>query len=159
MTGMSFDYSIFGLYIMKPATLLFQGLFGFLFLVIGPAYSAFAQVPVPVTVEPPTDTIPAHTDSVLRIKNLNPYITLHVDSSLQYNLEINRDKSQYYFYLKNSPIGLKIDKDNGQLSFKAEKSFFLSGKLKYDYEYKVRLGVQNLNQPADRLDTTFSILF
>mgnify|MGYP003351767613 FL=1 len=81
---------------MKPATLLYQGIFSFLFLVFGTDYSAFAQVPVPL--EPPMDTVPAYTaDSVLRIKNLNPYITLHVDSSLQYNLEINRDERQYYF--------------------------------------------------------------
>jgi hypothetical protein len=35
----------------------------------------------------------------------------------------------------------------------------LSGKLKYDYEYKVALSVQNLNNPADKVDTFFTLLF
>jgi hypothetical protein len=100
-----------------------------------------------------------HADSLLRIKNINPYITLHVDSTLRYAFEINRDQSQYYWYLKNSPVGLKINKDNGVLTFKAEKSYFLSGKLKYDYEYKVNIGIQNLNDPAERIDTSFILLF
>jgi hypothetical protein len=56
-------------------------------------------------------------------------------------------------------VGLRINKDNGVLTFKAEKSFFLSGKLKYDNEYKVTVGVQNLDNPAERVDTSFSILF
>ena len=100
-----------------------------------------------------------NADSILRIKNINPYFTLHVDSTLKYSFEINRDQSQYYWYLKNSPVGLKINKDNGVLTFKAEKSFFLSGKLKYDYEYKVNIGLQNLNDPTDRIDTSFILLF
>ena len=100
-----------------------------------------------------------YADSVLRIRNINPYFTLHVDSTLKYKLEINKDQSQYYWYLKNSPVGLKIDKDNGILTFKAEKSYFLSGKLKYDYEYKVNIGIQNLNIPNERIDTSFVLLF
>ena len=98
-------------------------------------------------------------DTVLRIKNFSPYFTLHVDSTLDYHFEINKDPLQYYWYLKNSPVGLKIDKDNGVLHFKAEKSYFLSGKLKYDNEYKVRLGVQNLDEVNDRVDTTFTLMF
>ena len=98
-------------------------------------------------------------DTLLRIKNFSPYFTLHVDSTLDYNFEINKDPSQYYWFLKNSPVGLRINKDNGRLHFKAEKSFFLSGKLKYDQEYKVRLGVQNLDNENDKLDTTFTLLF
>lgn len=98
-------------------------------------------------------------DTVLRIKNFAPYFTLHVDSTLDYHFEINRDPEEYYWYLKNSPVGLKINKDNGTLHFKAEKSFFLSGKLKYDTEYKVNLGVQNLNDVKDYVDTTFTLLF
>ncbi|MBS1668440.1 MAG: hypothetical protein JST58_13775 [Bacteroidetes bacterium] len=90
---------------------------------------------------------------------MNPYFTLHVDSTLSYHLEINKDPSQYFWYLKNSPVGLKINKDNGTLSFKADKSYFLSGKLKYDYDYKVTIGVQNLNNPAEKIDTSFTILF
>lgn len=105
------------------------------------------------------DTLPINTDTVLRIKNLNPYFTLHVDSTLTYNLEINRDMSKYYWYLRNSPVGLKINKDNGQLTFKADKSFFLSGKLKYDNEYRVLVGVQSLDNPKDKVDTFFSIVF
>ncbi|MEP7106901.1 MAG: hypothetical protein ABI760_02950 [Ferruginibacter sp.] len=100
-----------------------------------------------------------YADSALRIRNINPYFTLHVDSTLKYAFEINKDQSQYYWYLKNSPVGLKINKDNGVLTFKAEKSYFLSGKLKYDYEYKVNIGIQNLNIPEERIDTSFILLF
>lgn len=119
-----------------------------------------------------TDTVPKPVDTTtlplpvvdsfdmhLRIKNLNPYFTLHVDSSLIYKLEINRDEAGYYWYLRNSPVGLRINKDNGTLSFKAEKSFFLSGKLKYDNEYRVNLGVQSLNNPKEHVDTSFTIVF
>lgn len=107
-----------------------------------------------------TDTIPAPVaDTVLRITNLNPYFTLHVDSSLNYKLDINKDERKYYWYLKNSPLGLRINKDNGLLTFKADKAYFLSGKLKYDTEYKVMLGVQNLFYPSDKFDTSFTIVF
>lgn len=99
------------------------------------------------------------TAAVLRIKNLDPYVTLHVDSMLYYKLEINKDQEKYYWFLKNSPVGLKIKKDDGLLTFKAEKSYFLSGRLKYDSEYKVALSVQNLNNPEERVDTFFTLLF
>jgi hypothetical protein len=56
-------------------------------------------------------------------------------------------------------LGLRINKDNGLLSFKADKSYFLSGKLKYDYPYKVSVDVQNLQNPEERVDTTFIIQF
>jgi hypothetical protein len=98
-------------------------------------------------------------DAPLRIKNLNPYFTLHVDSTLNYKLEINKDERHYYWFLRNSPVGLRINKDNGQLTFKADKSLFLSGKLKFDTEYRVNIGVQSLNDPSQRVDTSFSILF
>ena len=112
------------------------------------------------TTEKGTDSIHGLTpDTTLRIKNLNPYFNLHVDSTLSYHLEINRDESKYYWYLRNSPVGLKINKDNGILTFQADKSFFLSGKLKYDNEYRVYVGVQNLDNPKDKIDTFFSILF
>lgn len=110
-----------------------------------------------------TDTIPTWpvipVDTTLRIKNFSPYFTLHVDSTLEYQFEINRDLNDYYWYLKNPPVGLRINKDNGLLRFKAEKSYFLSGKLKYDHEYKVQLGVQSLNDATDKVDTIFTILF
>ncbi|MDQ6845492.1 MAG: hypothetical protein M3Z92_14280 [Bacteroidota bacterium] len=106
------------------------------------------------------DSIPVKKeDTVLRIKNFTPYFTLHVDSTLDYHFEINKDPQQYYWFLRNSPVGLKINKDNGTLRFKADKSYFLSGKLKYDNEYKVKLGVQNLNNDTDRVDTTFTLVF
>jgi hypothetical protein len=109
---------------------------------------------------PPEDTIFLKpVDTVLRIKNFSPYFTLHVDSTLDYQFEINKNPMNYYWYLKNSPVGLKINKDNGNLHFRAEKSYFLSGKLKYDIQYKVNVGVQNLNDPTDNVDTTFTILF
>lgn len=103
-------------------------------------------------------TIPQE-DSVLRIRNLNPYITLHVDSTLQYKLDINKDQSNYYWFLTNSPVGLKIERNTGVLTFKAEKAYFLSGRLKYDVDYKVNLGVQNLDDPKDKIDTSFTLLF
>ena len=101
-----------------------------------------------------------HTeDSSLRIINLNPYFNQHVDSTLSYQFQINRDQSKYYWFLKNSPVGLRINKDDGLLTFKAEKSYFLSGKLKYDFPYKVVIGVQNLLNPSDKVDTSFTLLF
>ncbi len=121
--------------------------------IISNSAKALAQIP---------DTIPPHPvimDSALRIINLNPYFTIHVDSSLNYNLAINKDQAKYYWFIRNSPVGLRINKDNGTLSFKAEKSFFLSGKLKYDVEYKVNVGVQNLGDPKDKVDTFFTIVF
>lgn len=108
----------------------------------------------------PEDTIFLEpVDTALRIKNFSPYFTLHVDSTLDYQFQINKNPVDYYWYLKNSPVGLRINKDNGNLHFKAEKSYFLSGKLKYDNQYKVKLGVQNLNDPSDNMDTTFTLLF
>jgi hypothetical protein len=98
-------------------------------------------------------------DSPLRITNLSPYITLHVDSTLSYPLQINKNEADYYWYLKNSPVGLRINKDNGTLHFKAEKSYFLSGRLKYDVNYKVTVGVQNLHVPSEKMDTSFSLVF
>lgn len=121
-------------------------------------FSAYSQAETDTIVKP-IDTTVRLADTILRIKNLNPYFTLHVDSTLTYKLEINRDESLYYWYLRNSPIGLKINKDNGLLTFKADKSFFLSGKLKYDNEYKVFIGVQNLDNPKEKIDTFFSIVF
>lgn len=105
------------------------------------------------------DSIPLNTDTVLRIINLNPYFSLHVDSSINYNLDINRDSSKYFWYIKNAPVGLRIDKDNGQVTYKADKAYFLSGRLKYDQEYRVQLGVQNLNNPKERVDTFFTVVF
>jgi hypothetical protein len=106
------------------------------------------------------DTVPiVPADTILRIKNINPYFTLHVDSTLNYKLEINKDPRNFYWYLRNSPVGLRINKDNGTLTFKAEKSYFLSGKLKYDTEYRVNVGVQSLNNPTERIDTFFAISF
>ncbi|MBC6489415.1 hypothetical protein ACFSQD_03710 [Flavihumibacter stibioxidans] len=112
------------------------------------------------TLAKPTDTIPpVLIDTALRIINLTPYITLHVDSSINYKLDINRDSARYFWYLRNAPVGLKINKDDGRLSFKAEKSYFMSGRLKYDQEYKVFLGVQNLGNPQERVDTFITLLF
>jgi hypothetical protein len=101
----------------------------------------------------------ANPDSILRIINLNPYFTLHVDSTLNYRLEINKEDDRYFWYLKNSLAGLRLNKDNGLLTFKAEKSFFISGKLKYDTEYKVKLGVQSLTTESEKIDTSFTIVF
>ena len=105
------------------------------------------------------DTIPIPVTDSLRIININPYFTLHVDSVLNYKMEINKDPERYYWYLKNSPVGLRINKDNGTLTFRPEKSYFLSNKLKYDQEYKVNVGVQSLDDPTDRVETFFTLLF
>jgi hypothetical protein len=132
-------------------------------IVVPGAWLAAQHVARDTVPAPHSDTVVAPVDStditVLRIKNLNPYFNLHVDSSLNYGLIINKDPSNYYWYLRNSPVGLRINKDNGQLTFKADKSYFLSGKLKYDNEYRVNVGVQNLDNPEDRVDTFFSIMF
>lgn len=137
-------------------------------LVLGTSSSSTAQIGRPDSVILATDTIidrivdsvphiPA--DTVLRIKNLNPYFTIHVDSVLNYQLEINKDPRNYYWFLRASPLGLRINKDNGMLRLNVEKSFFLSGRLKYDTEYPVHVGVQSLNDPNDRVDTVFRVLF
>jgi hypothetical protein len=107
----------------------------------------------------PNPIPPAVIDTPLRIINLNPYFTLQVDSVLSYKLAINKEESKYYWFLRNSPIGMRINKDNGLLTFKADKSFFLSGKLKYDQEYSIKLGVQNLADPTDRIDTSITLVF
>jgi len=100
-----------------------------------------------------------HPDSSLRIINLNPYFSIHVDSALSYQLQINKNEENYFWYLRNAPVGLRIGKDNGLLSFRADKSYFLSGKLKYDVNYKVSLGVQNLSDPTDKVDTSITVVF
>lgn len=102
---------------------------------------------------------PANPDSVLRIININPFFSVHVDSVLSYPFQINKTTSDYFWYLKNAPVGLRINKDNGLLYFKADRSYFMSGRLKYDYEYKVSIGVQNLTNPAERIDTNFNLVF
>lgn len=143
----------------------------FALLLTGVSLNTMAQVPTePEThkdsvsfdaLHPDTIQLPIiiPQDTVLRIKNLNPYFTLHVDSVLQYPLEINKNPSDYYWFLRNSPVGLRINKDNGILNCKVEKSFFFSGKLKYDQEYKVAVGVQSLSNPKERVDTFFTIVF
>ena len=98
-------------------------------------------------------------DTALRIINLQPYVTLHVDSTLRYQFELNKPDLTYFWYLRNAPVGLRINKDNGTLSFKAEKSYFTSGRLKFDQEYSIQLGVQNPKHPAERFDTSFTLLF
>lgn len=97
--------------------------------------------------------------SRLRIKNFNPYFNVHIDSALRYKFDINKTPSDYYWFLKNSPAGLRIGKDDGMLSLNINKSYFLSGRLKYDYQYKVLMSVQNLNNPTERIDTSFTIQF
>src|SRR3954465_2078044 len=99
------------------------------------------------------------SDTALRIIDLNPFFTLHVDSAFTYQLQINKNPGNYFWYLKNSPVGLRINKENGVVSFKADKSYFLSGKLKYDVNYKVMVGVQNLTDPKEKIDTSFTIVF
>jgi hypothetical protein len=140
---------------IKPSVVIRLWLFVWAGIVV--ANKGFSQVPAFRVPLPLTDTTVKGDDS-LRIRNLNPYFTLHVDSTLTYQLEINRDPSKYFFYMRNAPVGMKI-RENGLLTFRADKSFFLSGRLKYDNPYKVNIGVQNLNNPNDKLDTSFTIEF
>lgn len=146
---------------LMPKTILKKGIFIFLlFSFLTGSLYAQEQTRADSVFMKHVDTVYLQApDTLLRIKNFSPYFTLHVDSTLDYHFEINKEPNEYYWYLKNSPVGLKINKDNGLLHFKAEKSYFLSGKLKYDKEYKVLLGVQNLNDAEDKVDTTFTILF
>lgn len=106
------------------------------------------------------DTIqPAVADTGLRIININPFFSIHVDSVLSYQFQINKNVNNYFWYLKNAPVGIRINKDNGLLTFKADKAYFLSGRLKYDINYKVAIGVQNLSDPRDKSDTSFTVVF
>lgn len=107
------------------------------------------------------DTVPVEfvDTTPLRIVDLNPYFTLHVDSTFNYQLHINKEPHDYFWYLKNAPVGLRINKNNGMISFKADKAYFLSGKLKYDVNYNVLVGVQNLKDPKEKVDTSFTIVF
>lgn len=97
-------------------------------------------------------------DTVLRISNLAPYITLAADSILHYQPTINK-QGKYFWYLRNAPIGLQINSEDGRIYFKASKSYFLSGKLKYDHEYKVLVGVNRSDRPDEKIDTSFILSF
>jgi hypothetical protein len=136
----------------------------FLLLLNGFVLTAVSQELDTTTVSLAADTAivlpsPYSQDSTLRIINMNPFFTLHVDSTLSYQLQTNKNPENYFWYLKNSPIGLRVNKDNGLLTFKAEKAYFLSGRLKYDVNYKVQIGVQNLYDPTEKIDTNFVIVF
>ncbi|MFZ9589557.1 MAG: hypothetical protein ACO28V_07490, partial [Chitinophagaceae bacterium] len=137
-------------------------IFVLLLLLSNTLYSQEAQKDTIITA---TDTLPAAitdlnaADSILRITNLNPFFTLQVDSVFVYDLEINKPSQHYFWFLKNAPIGLKIDKNTGILYFKADKSFFKSGKLKYDIPYKVEVGIQNLRDASERAESSFTIMF
>lgn len=119
------------------------------------AVTAFSQDTASITAD--TTHIPP-IESPLRILNLNPFFTLHVDSMMTYQMMINKPVENYFWYLRNAPVGLRITKD-GVIQFRAEKSLFLSGKLKYDQVYPVNIGVQNLNDPKEKVDTSFAITF
>jgi hypothetical protein len=106
----------------------------------------------------------AQNDSVvaeppLRIINFNAYFTQHIDSVNVYQFRINKDSSDYFWYLRNAPVGLSINKNTGVVTYKAAKNYFLTGRLKYDFPYKVGIGVQSLSDPEEKLDTSFSISF
>jgi hypothetical protein len=129
-------------------------LFLIVVLIVKPGLAQIPSFHAPLPLQDTT----VKPDDTLRIRNLNPYFSLHVDSSLYYQLEINRDPSRYFFFMKDAPVGMKI-KENGLITFRADKSYFLSGRLKYDVQYKVKIGVQNLDNPKDRIDTSFTIQF
>ncbi|NBO58401.1 MAG: hypothetical protein EBU73_05610 [Chitinophagia bacterium] len=126
---------------------------------------SFAQEISKDTTLPSKDTVSnlaiprQEVESPLRIMNLSPFFSLQADSILTYDFKINKPIDQYFWYLKSAPIGLKIDKNSGILYFKADKNLFKSGRLKFDIPYKVEFGVQNLRNAADRIDTSFNLLF
>ena len=138
--------------------------FAFLVLFIFASFQAFSQVPDSLKIK--ADTTIADTslkpiqqeDTVLRIRNLNPYLSLNGDSSLHYQLLINKDISHYFWFLKNALPGIQVER-SGMLHVRPERGLFLNGRLKFDQEYKVLLGVQNLDNPNDRIDTSFTLLF
>lgn len=133
---------------------------------------SFAQVPTADTTIKKTDTtivnsdttiagveVKADPDSILRIINLNPFFTLQVDSTLVYDFQINKPAQGYFWFLKNAPVGVKLDRNTGLLSFKADRSYFKSGKLKYDTPYNIEMGVQNLKDAHERFESSFTLLF
>jgi hypothetical protein len=135
-------------------------------ILISFAFSGYSQDTLPakkdtsIHITPPQDTLSnGYRDTTLRIINLNPFFSVHVDSLLTYQFQINRNPSNYFWFLRNAPVGIRINKDNGLLSFRADKSFFLSGRLKYDYDYRVTIGVQNLSNPQDKEETSFTVVF
>lgn len=137
-------------------------LFVYILLNVNVSFSQEAQkdtIIVPLDTLPLIPLEPKPTDTILRITNLNPFFTLQVDSTLVYDLEINKPPHHFFWFLKNAPIGVKIDKNTGVLYFKADKSYFKSGKLKYDIPYKVEVGIQNLRDAAERTESSFTLLF
>jgi hypothetical protein len=96
----------------------------------------------------------------LRIINLNPYLTLNVDSVFEYDLKINKNESDYHWFITRSAVnGVKLDSKTGKLQIRPVKSYFLSNRLQYDTEYKIGIGVQSLKDPSIRVDTVMKILF
>jgi len=91
--------------------------------------------------------------------NLSPFFSIQADSVLTYDFKINKPLDNYFWYIKSAPVGLKIDKNTGILFFKADKNLFKSGRLKFDVPYKVEFGVQNLRNAAEKIDTSFNLLF
>ncbi|MCY7422018.1 MAG: hypothetical protein LH478_09790 [Chitinophagaceae bacterium] len=130
----------------------------FLIMILGSYFSQGQDTVKPLVIDTPIIE-PAIIDTPLRIINLNPFFSVHVDSTVNYQFLINKHQQNYFWYLRNAPVGIRINKDNGLFNFKADKSYFLSGKLKYDFNYKVSIGVQNLSDPADRIDTSFIVVF
>ncbi len=102
---------------------------------------------------------PVYQDTALRIMNLNPYFTIHEDSVVNYDLAINKESKDYFWFIQKSPLGVRLDKKSGNLTIKGDKALFKTGRLKYDIPYQVQIGVQNLHNPTDRVDTSFTILF
>ncbi len=98
-------------------------------------------------------------DTVLRITNFTPYFNMHIDSVLTYKFDINKNEKNYHWYLISNIAGSSINKSNGTVTIKPSKSYFLSNRLKYDTEYNVRFTVQNQNDAAERIDTSFNITF
>ena len=67
-------------------------------------YSLKAQVPHDTLIVIDSIKPVFSFDTTLRIKNFSPYFTLHVDSTLDYRFEINKDPKQYYYFLNQEQI-------------------------------------------------------
>ena len=89
-------------------------LFVYILLIANVSFSQEAQkdtISVALDTLPLIPLEPKSTDTILRITNLNPFFTLQVDSTLVYDLEINKPPHHFFWFLKNAPIGVKIDKN------------------------------------------------
>ncbi len=141
-------------HMMKP--LVRSGLLYLVLVII--STTGFAQIPTfhaPLQLQDTT----VKPDDTLRIRNLNPYFSLHVDSTPFLSAGDQPGPEQVLLFYERCS---RRHEDQGERPADFPGGQILisfPARLKYDYEYKVKIGVQNLNNPRDRLDTSFTIVF